>query len=828
VLALGLATLAVAAAVVAAIGPAHHEHSLYRWPPAQLPHDTPTNAWFTPLLLSNRVPASIDVTLPCGEFRALRPAQPEMTILATARDPATAEGLALTHAAGMLDVSVGRHRLLGVSWPPSDGPCPFVVRIADGQASAAGRHVPVGTSYPGGMPSVAGLFSGLDVGSSPGFRVDVTTRTYATSPTPWQTTARVVAIALAAAALLLLLRAARREAPLRPIRAAGRVVAHGAWRERSAADLVVVITLLAWAVLAPAQYDDGWVWVRQTNFYDVGAFTNYFDGYGANLPLVYWLEWLEHWLAASDALIVMRIPIVVVLLATWPLARWCLRRAIGTRQSAPVLWTLAAAFLAYAMTWGMTLRPESIVAFLALTSLAGSLSFATTPRLAPLAVSAIASVLAASAHPAGLVAAAPLLAISPYVVRAVRSRDVPLGNLVTLFAASLGVGLVVLYLDTDLRAWLADRRLLEQSEYYSQTWWFELERYRRVFVDAGGPLLRPFTVLILLFAVVAYFARRRQATESTVLSIPARAVAIGLGLLLFTPSKSALHFGSLGAIGAVAVAAECWRLWTAKRRYGRLPLVPIVVVEVVIAGATWSWLRRRDNSAFELQATSWRDALGPQHLSGSALAPWLLAAAFVGGAAWLFLRRRRRSERAGSATDAPWRVAAWSLPAAVAVLTAATFGVLTYNAVAAAGWSLPKQNLAALAGRSGCGLGDSLTPAGGSAGPARVGAPTIANVVRRPGQSTLIEPNIATYFPCVEIPSTAYGVAQVPDLMVVWPVGRSADWPYPSRKQESSFGGLEDVFSVRLLAQASQGPRLYTIDTSVPGATAVAPTRIDQ
>src|SRR5207249_12236203 len=68
----------------------------------------------------------------------------------------------------------------------------------------------------------------------------------------------------------------------------------------------------------------------------------------SNLPLGYWLEWLQHWLAdRSSALVVLRIPSLLCLAATWVLCRWILARVLSSRsssRSAP-MWALAAMFV---------------------------------------------------------------------------------------------------------------------------------------------------------------------------------------------------------------------------------------------------------------------------------------------------------------------------------------------------------------------------------------------------------------------------------------------------------------------------------------------------
>ena len=79
-------------------------------------------------------------------------------------------------------------------------------------------------------------------------------------------------------------------------------------------------------MIAPVNFDDGWVIQREQMFDSSKGFSVYYSNFAVNLPLDYWLEWTHHWLAeASTALLVFRLPVFLVLMVAWVLCRWIAR-----------------------------------------------------------------------------------------------------------------------------------------------------------------------------------------------------------------------------------------------------------------------------------------------------------------------------------------------------------------------------------------------------------------------------------------------------------------------------------------------------------------------
>ena len=411
-----IAAIALLAAVVAALGPAQGERSEYAWPPATLPLQPASEGWYAPLPLLNRVPSSIEVRLPCGLAPPLRKEGPA-TVLSTARHPQNAGALRVMLARDSLRISVGRSEIASVPWPTA---CPLRLEVRDGELRLPTRAVKLRTGTLEDMPVVTGLFSGLDLRAGERPEVVVRTRAYATSPTARQLVAAVLAVALVFAVLLLLGRPGRRLQPVRSLRRRIRA----AWRSQNETDAVVVTVLLVWWIVGPAFPDDGWLWVEHLTFSDLGTMAFYFDNWGLNLPIGFWIEWVRHWaIGATSELVFMRVPSLLAVLAWWPLCRWCLREVVPGRAAPVVRWTLAGAFLVGATAWGMTIRLEPFMSLLTVTSLAAMISFARAPRLAPLGITVSAAALAATAHPTGIIASAPLLAGAPEVVRWLRGGE---------------------------------------------------------------------------------------------------------------------------------------------------------------------------------------------------------------------------------------------------------------------------------------------------------------------------------------------------------------------------------------------------------------------
>ena len=395
-----LATLALSAALIAAIGPARGEHADYTWPP-RAPSPS-TRGTYAPLPLLNRVPKSLEFVLPCGHSPPNAGSQPKLAF-ATARNPSEAGGLEVTLRQGSVHVVVGDSEYATAPWPAA---CPYRVRIADGELNTStGASTKLRTSALDDMPIVTGLFTELDLTTAQHLRVSLRTRDYATSQTARQIVATVLALTLVTITLVLLGLDGPRQ------RAGVRKRLRSTWASRHPTDAVVVATLAVWWIVAPPIVDDGWYWIQHRLFGDLGTINQYYEMWGVNIPLGFWVDMLRHpVLGAANDIVFLRVPALLVLIAIWGACRWCLNASMEPPVSRVALWTLAGAFLAGAMAWGMTLRYEPFTCVLTTIVLASTLSFVRHPRIVPLLVALPVVALAVTAHPAGVVSLAPVLA----------------------------------------------------------------------------------------------------------------------------------------------------------------------------------------------------------------------------------------------------------------------------------------------------------------------------------------------------------------------------------------------------------------------------------
>jgi len=709
-LAQALAFVAVVAALIGALGPADRVRTTYSWPPGELPSGTPSRLWYTPLLLIGRTPETVSARIPCSLPAPLPAAARPTTVLATARFPERSRGLAVTRSDGRLVVGIGDRVLSRLDLPTasaSDPECAYMLRIAGSRWSLEGG--PDQVTLGGGLeaiPVVNGLFSALDVRSGTPPSIDVTTAVHASQATVRQTVAWTVAVLGALAALALVAIEGRLRRPWSAIAAGARKCR----AQLRATDALVAAVLLGWWVIAPVSYDDGWVDARTGNYSASDGFSAYYNALGANHPLGYWLEWLQHWLTdATNALLVLRIPALVCLAATWVLCRWVLARILAATGSEDrvVLWALASAFAVGAMAWGMTLRPEPFVALLVTGVVACTVRFLEQETVAPLALSAVLIALAIPAHPAGIVSLAPMLAAAPRVFRWARARIVVAS---TLFLAAGALVVVLGFVGSDLELRSADAQTHRAYGDATANWREEVARYALLFESPifANPM-RHVSVALMALAAVAYLLRRRR-NGSFLLDLPSLTLLVSLVLLVATPSKRPWHFGTLLGVTALAIATETARLRGEARRSDRSRALPLFAIGGAILAATWAWSPRGPWNNLDLQSLEW--ILGFERQVSLATLAGLFPLVLFGVVGFVDVARGR------DLREVPWRVASWAAPVLAIPVIALTTGVLVADAAKTDSWTVTRQNVETLTGDLRCGLADdALVPGAGSMRP---------------------------------------------------------------------------------------------------------------
>jgi hypothetical protein len=401
------------------------------------------------------------------------------------------------------------------------------------------------------MPVVSGLFTGVDLRSGVRPAIDVTTRVHGSSGRLHQ---KILWSAAALAALGALVLVAVGGRPRRVWAITARRVRRAA-AHAGLVDGVVVVALLGWWLIGPAFFDDGWRLASLENFEAFHGFSSYYSSFGVGASLD-WLQWTEHLLfRGSSALLVLRLPALLALLATWVLCRWLLGRIAPSvaANRGLALWALTSGFLVGALAWGMTLRPEPVVALLVTAVLACTVRFCEREAAAPLAAAAFLAVLSFAAHPAGIVSLAPLLVVAPRLARWARPRLATAASIVVASVALLGVLAIV---GSDAQQRRTDVISLRTYGDEISGWRDELNRYSLLSRPLYGAPLRREWVALAALAVIAYLLRRRRDAQEAPLGLATTGLGVSLVLLIATPSKLPWHFGVLIGVAAVASGAD--------------------------------------------------------------------------------------------------------------------------------------------------------------------------------------------------------------------------------------------------------------------------------
>jgi hypothetical protein len=378
------------------------------------------------------------------------------------------------------------------------------------------------------------------------------------------------------------------------------------------------------------------------------------------------------------------------------------------------LWALASGFLVGALAWGMTLRPEPVVALLVTGVLACTVRFCEREAAAPLAAAGFLAVLAFAAHPAGIVSLAPLLVVAPRLARWARPRLATAASIVVASVALLGVLAIV---GSDAQQRRTDVISLRTYGDEISGWRDELNRYSLLSRPLYGAPLRREWVALAALAVIAYLLRRRRDAQDAPLGLATTGLGVSLVLLVATPSKLPWHFGALIGVAAVAIGAETIRLREQGRSARGWQTRPFLVVGAAMVAAAWSWSPRNEWSDLDLRTLHWtlgiEERLTLAKVAGAAplVVLGLLAAIKVG--------HRRRPLH-----DVPWRAAAWTASVVAIPLVVFTVAVLVADAAKTDSWTLARQNVETLRADLRCGLADdALLAVGASMRPlAAVGA----------------------------------------------------------------------------------------------------------
>ncbi|HEY4702290.1 MAG TPA: arabinosyltransferase domain-containing protein, partial [Streptosporangiaceae bacterium] len=703
--------------ILVMLAPVIADDPVVSWPPAgQQPRSTV-------LPLSPYRPLQLTATIPCATLHVLD-AQPgggeALRTLPADVGTAPGEGLVVAAEQGVVTVTASGAEVLREAVPSVR--CSYQVLADAGGVRVARDGAGIATRTHLLVPEVAELQTDA-VGTATGLSVQLhTDARYQSRPTLLKT-AVLVAHGLALAALLVL--AWRRW----PGAGSGLVRPRLSW-----ADAAVVAVSLFWVVAGPVNIDDSWYLLMARNAMQSGYLGNVIYQFNVTEnPFVASQYAMQAWgaLGGQWSLGWMRLLPLAYGLATYALLRVLVATALGrVAQRSLVAWAVAAAHLLWWLPYGMTLRPEPLIAL----GTAGVLVLSELARrrrsVGVFAVAVAVAALTVTASPTGLVAAAPLMVCLPWLWqwwRAESARSRVTAALVVGAAASIVIP--VAFADATVGDVLES--VAVHRWYYRQyAWYEEYLHYADLLVpDERGAWGKRLPVLLTLgvLLAVALGAGRRPGTagrSGQLLGEAAAITALGLVVMALTPTKWVNHFGAVAAPATVLLAAALirsplpWRVGAATMAIGSAGLV--AAVSVAFAGPNlWrplsDWGQPFGNHLFidrPYEQSLLAPSLGPLALRNPLL--WLAVAA-VG---WWWLRRLGPTRAVV--------VTATGLGVALMLLVFTIAPLRQYP-----GTSVTLMNLRALTGRP-CGLAPAvqvLTGVAPGLGPA-VGSATLTGDMR--------------------------------------------------------------------------------------------------
>lgn len=578
--ALALAVLALSTVLIAFL-PVAGKQVTYSWrPPSSF------SLGQTPLMMP-ATPLGLEMTIPCAAVRAYAPAADQGARRIFTTGYSTEGELSVWVSAETINVLLGVRPVLGASIPtPSDDACSVSVRYDDATRTlsvAAGdrvQRVPLKTSIVRTEGAVDQIqITGL--GTDLALRTDISATVVARPSTQqWPLLRWAIASAGLLAALFIWWGYYRRSVPWTDPRPTPR------W---SASDTVVTVAAGVALFITPPLSDDGWVLTTVRAFPQLGFFSNYFTADMAAQPEGFWWTSIERiWMTPlGTSILALRIPALVIGVLTW----WYLRRRV-LDQVVPeadlrlVRAVGAAIFIVGMWAWTPTLRPEPLVALLAVIAVALVLRF--RRRRDPWVLSALALVaaLAFSVHQTGWIVVGVAFACLPDLRDWWRSEPASARN---CFIAAAGqfVGLVLILMM--LKSNLA---ILQQAgdsfvEGGKHSAIFNEALRVRMLAASTAPPVRVLSALLVALGPLDWLLLNRGPERDPVRLVMG-ASALGGLFLAFTGSKWMWHFGATVGLAAVLVPLVVARS-ARTRRGARLMVVAAVLIGFLVTARGSAW-----------------------------------------------------------------------------------------------------------------------------------------------------------------------------------------------------------------------------------------------
>ncbi len=692
-----LALLTGLLGILAVLAPVIADDPVVSWPRAG---QQPTS---TVLPLSPYRPLQLTATVPCATLQALdaRPGGGEaLRTLPADVGTTPGEGLVVSAAQGTVTVTASGAEFTREALPA--GACSYQVLADAGGIRVSRDGADIGTRTDLLVPQVAELQTDA-VRATSGLSVQLhTDARYQSSPTVLKT-ALLVAHGLALVVLLVLAwRWWRGDGP-------GLIRPRPSW-----ADAVVVGVSLAWVALGPVNIDDSWYLLMARNAMDSGYIGNVIYQFNVTEnPFSASQYVMQAWGAAGDnwSLGWMRLLPLGYGLASYALLRVLVATVLGRAGQRPLIpWAVAAAHLLWWLAYGITLRPEPLIALGAAAVLVLAELARRRRSVGVLAAATAVAALTVTVSPTGLVASAPLVLCLPWLWQWWRASAL-VNRIAAVLLAGAAASIVVPVGFADATLGDVLESIAVHRWYYRQHAWYEeyLHYANLLVADDRGAWGKRLPVLLTVgvLLAVAIGAGRRGGTggrTGRLLGEMAAITAIGLVAMALTPTKWVNHFGAIAAPATVLLAAAVIRS-PIPRRAGVAAVAVgtaglVAAASVAFAGPNlWrpfaDWGQPFGNHI--LIGTPYLQSLLAPSVGPLALRNPLLWVA-IAGAGWWWARRR-----------------GWPGPDRAVLVTATGLGVVLMLAVFTIaplrqhpGSSVALMNLRALTGNP-CGLATSGT-----------------------------------------------------------------------------------------------------------------------
>ena len=533
-----LGLLSALAAVLFVLAPVNHEPVTYAWPDGA-PHDRA-------LPLLPYAPEHLDMTFTCADAAGLADGVLVSTTGPGGEQPAP-DGVTVAVADGRITVSLGDRELASA---PRGESCRWSITAGEHGTVVHADGARVGASSE--RPVVNGLFT--DATQAADLHVDVTPDTrYASSPGALKIAAGLVALASLVGMLFALRRREAEDAGTGRRRV--RLLPRG-WARPRLPDAVVLGALAGWTVIGASTVDDGYIVTMILSAEHTGFVGNYMRWFNApEAPFSWFYELYRPWAEISTTTLWMRLPSLLLCLASWWLIDRLLLPRLAKGRLTLARWTAAGVFLVWTVQFGIGLRPEPWVLFGSLVTAALVERGIALRRLSLLAGAVVAAGATTTVTPTGVAVAFQLLVALPAAWPALRAHG--MRAVAVLLGAGASVLLLMFHgqpLDAVLHATEVRTDIGPSYGIFG-----EGKRYEWLFDQSQGGLNRRMPVLLLWFgmAVLAVLLVARHTPKLAL--TPTRRLLIAsvlyFGALALTPTKYTHHFGALGGIGTLLVAA---------------------------------------------------------------------------------------------------------------------------------------------------------------------------------------------------------------------------------------------------------------------------------